>query len=255
MNDTCEIIIKNKNIKLPEPDFLERFYKQFKYKYITLIYNNGNYVYVDKECENLDLVLEDFYKDIKTEDMLVMLFHNQQKGYYTDCSDNLFYKTKRKIIISQKNISCIDLLLTFDKNKFSPLFDMFLKNNRYIEIDYHSMYLYGSFVCSNQLYCSTELTPQKHCIFCANTKSTMYTINDNSYICSDCIGFTHLCKQCKCCNKYFTESHMANDSVCLTCKKQIDLDIKKIALENYHNQMLLTKDKKLKELIEQCALQ
>ena len=196
----CDLIIKNKNIDLPDKEFILNSYNQLKRKYITSIYNNGHCVFIDKECETINPFLEDFYKDVNKEDISIIIFHNEKDGYYTNLSEKFFYRTNHKVAVSRNQIIPIECLLTLNKEKFSPLFNMFLDDNLYIELSINSICLYGNFYKHNGILTSFEIKQNKE------------TIKDLKLL-----DVTFLCDWC---NNVFSINKMHNEHICINCHKK-----------------------------------
>jgi hypothetical protein len=88
--------------------------------------------------------------EILKEDNLVIIFHDEDGNYFSDLyKNNCFYKTKQNINISQNNNNCIDTINLINKKKYKALFEMFLKDNSYIEIGTDFINFYGCFENEN----------------------------------------------------------------------------------------------------------
>lgn len=144
--NSCNFFVKLKNITIPSKFLLKKYYNQFKKDKITIIYNNGNYIFVDKSCNNFEELFDVLSNEILTEDNVVIILHDKEM-YFNDCfQNNCFYKTKNQINISCIKNNFMDSINLINKQKYQPLFEMFLKNNAYIEMETHCIRTYGNFV-------------------------------------------------------------------------------------------------------------
>lgn len=186
----CEIFIKKQNIQMPNSDIIMKCYEKFGYKYITLFFIKGKYIFIDKEIENPIEFIEELYKDVNEKDGFVIVFHNEnQSNYYDINKERLFYRTTQTIAISKNDCNCLNNVLNIDKDKYNPLFQMFLHDNFYIEINTNCIKTYGNYFKYKNYICSSQLEETDHetslvkviNVFNKNNISIVKEINDLSY--------------------------------------------------------------------------
>ena len=248
--DNCEFFVKKRNEKMPDSDLIMQCHKEFGLKFITLIFNNGKHIFVDKEKENILDFVEDLYSDVTEKDDFIIIFHNEINNYYNDYEKSkLFYRTKNIIGVSHNECNCIDEIINIDKNRYDSLFQMFLHDNSYIEISINSINIYGSFEIDNGYYLSKKVNIEKEnittdnvysivkipkynkCYLCNNNVNVAYNINKVLPVCFSCYSNLH-CRSCCKCNKHFSAKYLAPNGMCLECYTNSTYPIYKYFLEN-----------------------
>lgn len=133
------IIIKDKNNKLPNKDFLNLCYSQYG-SFISFAYNFKSNIHVNKNYSDFDYFCEDLYKEADENGSVIILFSNDSKN--ADKIDNCFpltiseeqtqkcfFKTIQPIIFCEDNLKTnnsevIKQFVGFDFIKYNSLFDM-----------------------------------------------------------------------------------------------------------------------------------
>lgn len=245
--NNCEIFVKKQNVKMPEADLITACYKKYGMKYMTLFVSNGKKLYVDKECDNISMFIEDLYADVKSEDCFVIVFYDENNYYNDVVKDKYFYKTKNTIGISRKECDCIEQVLNLDKNKFKPFFQMFLHDNFYLEINYNGVNLNGDYTEKDDYIFSTTIEVEKEknnktisfndvltktfksltdkCYICNQKVASIgYEINHVTFVCESCYQSLS-CKRCSECGCHFSPRYFTNTDRCMECVMKTKMNI------------------------------